>query len=54
MAESVRDDEVWGVLSSDPSPFACLSDDLLQHLRSAMQVREYAAGDYLIKQGEPS
>ena len=54
MAASVRDDEVWGVLSSDPSPFACLSDDHLQHLRSAMQVREYAAGDYLIRQGEPS
>jgi CRP-like cAMP-binding protein len=45
--------EALAVLSSKPSPLSDLSSDALKSLLSTMELREYGAGEHLIRQGDP-
>ena len=45
--------EAMAVLSAKSCPFATLSNDLREALLATMRVREFAAGEYLIRQGVP-
>jgi hypothetical protein len=42
------------VLRSRRSPFASLADDTLRRLCDAMELRDYAVGEHLIRQGNPA